>query len=217
MTTSAPHAPGPSPRNGNNTILRTPIIWIIFPLWGFIAITLSTNGVFKVAAGALPVPVIIAVATPALLFLAAYAMLPPLRRWVESLDIAELIALQSWRVVGFAFLIVWALGELPGAFALPAGLGDLAVGIAAPAVALAAERKTAGWKTSAYGLTAAGIFDFIVAFATGILSRQDAILHFDGAPASTLLGLMPLSLFPTFIVPAFLILHIILLLKINRY
>jgi hypothetical protein len=39
------------------------------------------------------------------------------------------------RVVGVLFLIVMAQGHLPAAFALPAGLGDIAIGVAAPFVA----------------------------------------------------------------------------------
>ena len=42
----------------------------------------------------------------------------------------------SFRAVeGTAFLAVMALGHLPALFALPAGLGDIAAGIAAPLVA----------------------------------------------------------------------------------
>jgi hypothetical protein len=40
------------------------------------------------------------------------------------------------RVAGVAFLLYMALGYLPALFALPAGLGDIAAGIAAPLVAL---------------------------------------------------------------------------------
>src|SRR4029077_4583233 len=43
----------------------------------------------------------------------------------------------SFRVAeGTAFLLIMALGHLPALFALPAGLGDIAAGIAAPLVAL---------------------------------------------------------------------------------
>ena len=41
----------------------------------------------------------------------------------------------TFRVEGAAFLIMMALGHLPALFALPAGLGDIAAGIAAPLVA----------------------------------------------------------------------------------
>lgn len=34
-----------------------------------------------------------------------------------------------FRVEGAAFLVVMALGKLPAGFALPAGLGDIAIGL----------------------------------------------------------------------------------------
>jgi hypothetical protein len=42
---------------------------------------------------------------------------------------------QYFRVEGVAFLLVLALGKLPAVFALPAGLGDIAIGIEAIYVA----------------------------------------------------------------------------------
>ena len=48
----------------------------------------------------------------------------------------------SFRVAeGSAFLLIMALGHLPALFALPAGLGDIAAGIAAPLVARTGSRR----------------------------------------------------------------------------
>ena len=46
------------------------------------------------------------------------------------------------RVAGVAFLLYMALGHLPAVFALPAGLGDITAGIAAPLVAHRLARGT---------------------------------------------------------------------------
>jgi hypothetical protein len=40
-----------------------------------------------------------------------------------------LIAMQAYRVASVGFLVLVALGQLPAAFGLPAGLGDLLVGL----------------------------------------------------------------------------------------
>lgn len=48
---------------------------------------------------------------------------------------ARLTLPHTLRVLGVLFVIVFMLGELPAAFAIPAGLGDVAVGLAAPVVA----------------------------------------------------------------------------------
>jgi hypothetical protein len=55
---------------------------------------------------------------------------------------ARLALPQTLRVVGVAFLVVLALGKLPAGFAIPAGLGDIAVGVAAPLVARRLARGT---------------------------------------------------------------------------
>src|SRR5215212_4132482 len=48
---------------------------------------------------------------------------------------ARLTLPHTVRVTGLAFLIAMAQGYLPAAFALPAGLGDIAIGLTAPYVA----------------------------------------------------------------------------------
>src|SRR5437588_3097107 len=48
----------------------------------------------------------------------------------------------TFRVAGVAFLLMAALGRLPALFALPAGLGDIATGIAAPFVVRRLARGT---------------------------------------------------------------------------
>ena len=201
---------------GAPSLTGSPAIWIALTTCGTAAYALGARGVFHSDPGALPIAVLIAALGPSAAFLAVYAISARLRRWVAALDLAELIALQAWRILGFAFLIAWALAALPAVFALPAGLGDIAVGLAAPAAALAVARRSPGWRRGAYTVTIAGLIDFAVAFATGILSREGGILAFTGATPSTLLGNVPLSLFPTFIVPAFLILHIMTLIKLRQ-
>jgi hypothetical protein len=68
----------------------------------------------------------------------------------------------SFRVAeGTAFLAIMALGHLPALFALPAGLGDVAAGIAALLVA----RRLAqgGGRRAAVWLNAFGMTDLVVA------------------------------------------------------
>ena len=46
-----------------------------------------------------------------------------------------LIGIQVFRILGGIFLIRWWQGELPGVFAIPAGIGDVLTGLFAPIVA----------------------------------------------------------------------------------
>jgi hypothetical protein len=64
-------------------------------------------------------------------------------------------------------------------------------------------------------LIAAGLADFVVAFATAILSNPGRLLAIPGAPAADLLEQLPVVLIPAFAVPGFVILHLIAWLKLR--
>ncbi|MGG7377253.1 hypothetical protein ACQ7B2_00075, partial [Escherichia coli] len=49
-----------------------------------------------------------------------------------------LIPMQAYRIAGVGFIVLMGLGQLPAIFAIPAGLGDLFVGLTAFAAASAA-------------------------------------------------------------------------------
>jgi hypothetical protein len=118
--------------------------------------------------------------------------------------VARLELPHAFRVVeGSAFLITMALGHLPALFALPAGLGDIAAGIAAPFVAYRLARG--GGRRAALWFTAFGMTDLVNALTLGALTGF-ALLNVtpSGAPISGL----PLALIPTAAVPLLLALHI---------
>jgi hypothetical protein len=109
----------------------------------------------------------------------------------------------SFRVAGAAFLLTMGLGHLPALFALPAGLGDMATGIAAPLVAYMVARGTG--RRAALWLNAFGMTDLVVALTLGALTGYQ-LLHVtpSGAPITEL----PLALIPTAVVPLLFSLHI---------
>jgi hypothetical protein len=110
----------------------------------------------------------------------------------------------SFRAVdGVAFLLIMAFGHLPALFALPAGLGDIAAGIAAPLVA----RRLAQGKgrRAALWFNAFGMTDLVVALTLGAVTAYQLIhLTPSGAPISEL----PLAVVPTVGVPLLLAVHI---------
>jgi hypothetical protein len=57
------------------------------------------------------------------------------RTIIASIPPHWLIAIQTSRIIGGVFLIRWWQGELPAAFAIPAGVGDVLTGLFAPLVA----------------------------------------------------------------------------------
>src|ERR1700729_1673836 len=109
----------------------------------------------------------------------------------------------TFQVEGVAFLIIMALGHLPALFALPAGLGDIAAGVAAPLVALRLARGTG--RRTALWFNAFGMTDLISALTLGALTGYALVnVTPSGAPISEL----PLALIPTAAVPLLFALHI---------
>jgi hypothetical protein len=107
------------------------------------------------------------------------------------------------RVAGAAFLLYLALGHLPALFALPAGLGDIAAGLAAP---LAARRLAQGTgRRAALWFNAFGLTDLVVALTLGALTGFGLL---NVTPSSAPITELPLALIPTATVPLFLALHI---------
>ena len=51
---------------------------------------------------------------------------------VVSIPPLFLIALNGWRFIGLGFIMAYVEGLLPGGFAWPAGLGDIAMAVTAP-------------------------------------------------------------------------------------
>jgi hypothetical protein len=102
---------------------------------------------------------------------------------------ARLVLPHTLRVVGVLFLIVMALGHLPAAFALPAGLGDIAIGVSAPFVARRLARGTG--HAGAVRFNVLGILDLAIAGIIGFLLL----------PSTAPLTLLPLALIPTTAVP----------------
>ena len=122
---------------------------------------------------------------------------------------ARLALPHTLRVVGVLFLIVMALGHLPAAFALPAGLGDIAIGVAAPFVArrLARSNDAAG----AVRFNVLGILDLGVAGVIGFL----LLGLVEVTPSTAPLTLLPLALIPTAAVPLAVALHIVSLRRLR--
>jgi hypothetical protein len=101
------------------------------------------------------------------------------------------------------FLFYLALGHLPALFALPAGLGDIAAGIAAPLVAYRLARGTG--RRAALWHNTFGLTDLVVALTLGALTGFGLL---NITPSSAPITELPLALIPTATVPLLFALHI---------
>ena len=118
-----------------------------------------------------------------------------------------LIAPQTLRLAGVIFLLAMVLGRLPWLFALPAGIGDIAVGVAAPFVS---RRVARGAIRGVIWFNVLGLLDLVVALALGALTGlSEAARLIPTTPSSAELTLLPLVLIPTTAVPLAIALHIV--------
>jgi len=191
---------------------------VIAVLAGSLLLVLGAGlaGFFESGPSRPPLAVLVAVAGPLLVFASTYRVSRRFRDFVLALDLGLVTAVQSWRVIGVMFLAFYAFGLLPGLFAWPAGVGDAAVGLAAPFVLLAVVRRSPTWRRQVLWLNVAGLLDFVGAIGMGVLSSNNSLgIAADGA-ARVSLGSLPLSLIPTFAVPLWTICHVVSLLQLAR-
>jgi len=189
---------------------------VFFLAWLALIFVLGARGVFVAPRGAPPLALLIGLLAPLSLFLLGYRISLPLREFVLSADLRLIVGIQAWRWAGFVFLTLYTYGVLPGIFAWPAGLGDMAIGVTAPLV-LATLLRRPGFATSksfvAWNLS--GILDLTVAVSIGALVPLLAP-NFYGTVSTAPMTQLPLVLVPTYFVPTFLILHFTALLQTRR-
>ena len=164
MTISAIHNPlsgsGPKPLSAQ-TVLAALAVWLA------VVLALGAAGVYLGAPGRPPLAVFAGAVTPLILFAVALRSYAPFREFVRTLDIRLIVAMQAWRYAGFGFVALYAYHVLPGLFAWPAGLGDMAIAIAAPGWILALTRNPDAAASARFRLwNALGILDFVIAFST---------------------------------------------------
>lgn len=161
-------------------------------------------------------PIAVTAFIPVALFLAAYASSARFRRFVLAQDMRTLTMMQLWRVIGFVFLALYAFGALPGLFAWPAALGDVAIGLAAVVIVARMDRDPDYAISPGFvRFHLLGLFDFAVAILTAGLSAGAFPGLIPGGVTSAPMDVWPLNVFPSFLVPAFIIVHLTVLLKVR--
>lgn len=191
-------------------------IMIALTVWLLLVVSLGAAGVFVGPPGTPPLPIAIGVAMPLLLFFASLWLSPPFREFMLSLDLRFMVGMQAWRWAGVGFLSLYAHKVLPAVFALPAGIGDMAIGATAPWIILGLLRQPGFAASSTFiRWNILGILDLLVAISIGTASAIFAT----GAPgevSTAPMALLPLLLTPAYLVPLFLMLHTAALLQSRR-
>jgi hypothetical protein len=179
--------------------------------WFALAFSASALELFKNNANRIGVAVAIAASAPIIAFAIWFAGSTSFRNFTLSLNPQVLTAVQTWRLLGFTFVLLEAHRALPAIFALPAGYGDMAIGATASLVAW--KLSNPAHRSSYIVWQILGITDLVMAVGLGTTAR---LLSPQSVPM-TAMTVLPLSLIPTFAVPLFLILHMICIAQAGKW
>jgi hypothetical protein len=186
---------------------------ITLAVWFLLIVSLGAVGAFVGPPGKPPLPMAIGVATPLLFFFAWMRASRAFREFVLSIDLRLIVAMQAWRWAGMGFIDLYVHKVLPAVFALPAGLGDMAIGVTAPWVILALARRPDFAASAAFvRWNLLGILDLVVAISIGTVGAFLAT-GVPGEISTTPMTTLPLLLIPAYLVPLFFMLHIAALLQ----
>jgi hypothetical protein len=173
----------------------------ILALWVVAALAVGASG--RLEALRPPAPQLVLLALTAAAIVATIAV-PAIRAWAWSVDLRALVALHLSRFVGAWFLVLYRRGELPYAFAVPGGWGDILVATLA-LVLLLWGPPTAPSRRRAYLVwNLLGLADILFVVATA------ARLGLADPDSMRALLRLPLSLLPTFLVPLVIASHVLI-------
>jgi hypothetical protein len=171
--------------------------------WFVVSLAASALHVFKTDPSLPPAVLGVAALAPIVLFIVWFRGSEGFRKFTLALNPRTLTFIQAWRIAGFVFLPLYTYGILPGVLALPAGWGDLVIGLTAPLVAL--NLIGSGHRKGFILWQVLGIADLMTAVSLGAMAW---LIDPHGISTSPM-TVLPMSLIPTFAVPLLFILHII--------
>ena len=123
---------------------------------------------------------------------------------------------QVYRALGAMFLALWLQGRMPEEFALPAGTGDVIVGVTAPIVAWLNATRSPAAPVATLVWNVFGIADLVLAVSTGFLSSPSPYQMLALDRPNVLIVQDPFVMVPAFFVPLSIILHAMSLWKLRR-
>jgi hypothetical protein len=181
-------------------LMATLVIWFGPALW-------LGKGGFFLAPTAFAPPIAFAIVIPIVTGLFILLSTPRFKAVVEAVPQSWMTGVQVYRALGAMFLALWLQGRMPGEFALPAGTGDVIVGVTAPIVAWLNAIRSPAAPAATLVWNVFGIGDLVIAVGTGFLASPSPyqMLAFDRP--NELIAQYPFVLVPIFFVPLSIILH----------
>ena len=173
---------------------------VLAGIWLLLALVLGATG--RIARLHPPAPQLVLAGLTGML-LGAGAVCAGFRDWLRQLNLRLVLALHLTRFVGAYFLLLYQRGELPYAFAVPGGWGDILTAFLALLILLRV-REPAHRPHVLFGWNLLGFADLVLVVGTAAHLAMG-----DPASMQNLLHL-PLSLLPTFLVPLLLASHVLM-------
>ena len=190
-------------------------VMIPFTLWLGLIWSSAINGVFR--GGVTPIPLLpFAIFLPVIIGTPIMLLSKRMGQVLDAMPASWLIALQLYRVLGSGFLIGWALGVVPGIFALPAGIGDVTTGLLAVPVAISLVAGTLEARKAAFAWNIFGLLDFAVAVSIGLMISPGPLQLIVPSIPNATGGLYPNVMIPAFAVPSSILLHALSLRQLRR-
>ncbi len=177
--------------------------WIALGLGVWFLLALAAGGAGLLTSARPPFPQLLIAVLTGFLLICCWAV-KPLREWTTTVEPAALVWLHVTRYVGFYFIYLLKRGELPEAFAKPAGWGDIAVATTALIVAFYRPPPVGEGRKIYLFWNILGFVDIVLVVIT---AARVGIANPDSLRA---LIQLPLSLLPTFLVPLILATHLLL-------
>jgi hypothetical protein len=173
--------------------------------WAATVTMLGRRGAFAQPDGISVPPIGIALLAAFAMMVVAFSASAALRSLFTNQQ--HLIRLNVWRLLGVVFLLLMLDGQMPALWALPAGIGDIAVGATAFWVASRLGKPSGRRLAIAFNLF--GLADLVVAVGLGMMTNPGPLQVFQTVPTADLVTRFPLVLVPTFLVPLAFALHVI--------
>jgi hypothetical protein len=189
---------------------------LILTLWIAAAWTLAAKGIFqRNVVGNLPsLPV--AIFLPVLLGSLVLTRSEAVASLLDATPASWLVGIQVYRVLGGVFLIYWIHGTMPGAFALPAGIGDVGTGVLALPAAVWVASGSPNGRRIGIRWNVLGLIDFAVAITMGLLTAPGPAHLLARDHPNQQIATFPTAMVPAFVVPFSTLLHVLSLRQLKR-
>jgi hypothetical protein len=173
---------------------------VVFAAWLFGVVLLAADNFFRndVLPPRIPAALLVTLAVGYLFLLSQ-----TFRDIIAAIPQHWLIGIQTFRVLGGVFLVRYFEGQLPGVFAIPAGVGDVLTGVFAPLVAFWWFSAKPYARPAAIAWNLFGMADLVNAVALGAITGGGGIVF-------------PIVLIPVYAVPRAFLIHSFSLIELLR-